>query len=164
MTGIDIADYTNIHAQYGNLDDFREFLNQAHERGLRVITELVVNHTSDQHPWFQRARRSPREAPSAISTSGATPPKSMPTHASFFKELRNVELDLRSCGPRLLLASLLFPSADLNFDNPAVWEALLPVVDFWFQMGVDGMRLDAVLICSNGRGRTAKTWPTRINS
>src|SRR5262249_40791613 len=55
--GYDISDYTKIHPQYGDLDDFREFLNQAHERGLRVITELVINHTSDQHPWFQRARR-----------------------------------------------------------------------------------------------------------
>ena len=57
--GYDIADYTNIHPEYGDLDSFKEFLDAAHARGLRVITELVINHTSDQHPWFQRARRSP---------------------------------------------------------------------------------------------------------
>ena len=77
--GYDIADYTSIHPEYGKLDDFKAFLDAAHERGLRVITELVLNHTSDQHPWFQRARRAQREAPSATFTCGAIRPKSTRT-------------------------------------------------------------------------------------
>ncbi len=80
--GYDIADYTTIHPLYGNLEDFKAFLEAAHERDIRVITELVINHTSDQHPWFQRARRAPRAAPSETSTSGATAPRDTATRAS----------------------------------------------------------------------------------
>ena len=74
--GYDIADYTGIHPQYGTLEDFKAFLEAAHERGLRVITELVLNHTSDQHPWFQRRGTRRRAARSATSTSGAIRPRS----------------------------------------------------------------------------------------
>ena len=77
--GYDIADYTSVNPNYGTLDDFKEFLDEAHRRGIRVITELVINHTSDQHPWFQRARRAPRGARSAASTSGATARRSTRT-------------------------------------------------------------------------------------
>ena len=80
--GYDIADYHNVHPDYGTRDDFRLFVREAHQRGLRVITELVVNHTSDQHPWFQAARRAPRDRASATSTSGATTRTSTRARAS----------------------------------------------------------------------------------
>ncbi len=80
--GYDIADYNNVSPDYGTMDDFRKFVQAAHERNLKVIIELVINHTSDQHPWFQRARQAPPAARSGISTSGRTPTRSSPKHAS----------------------------------------------------------------------------------
>ncbi len=83
--GYDISDYTSIHPSYGGLRDFKAFVREAHARGLRVITELVINHTSDQHPWFQRARTARPDRPNAISTSGATRRKSTPKRGSSSK-------------------------------------------------------------------------------
>ncbi len=80
--GYDISDYENVHPQYGTLADFKEMLDAAHARGLRVITELVINHTSSEHPWFQRARRAPPGSPSGTSTSGAIPTRSTGARAS----------------------------------------------------------------------------------
>ncbi len=80
--GYDIADYTGVNPNYGTIEDARRFIREAHRRGIRVITELVINHTSDQHPWFQRARLRPREARSATSTSGATATRNTPACAS----------------------------------------------------------------------------------
>ena len=80
--GYDIADYRTIHPAYGTLKDVRRLIHEAHRRGLRVITELVINHTSDQHPWFQRARRARPGRPSATTMSGATPTRSTRTRAS----------------------------------------------------------------------------------
>jgi glycosidase len=80
--GYDVADYRDVHPDYGTLDDFRAFVREAHRRGLRVITELVVNHTSDQHPWFQAARARPRARRNATSTSGATTRSCTPARAS----------------------------------------------------------------------------------
>jgi glycosidase len=80
--GYDIADYLNVHPSYGTLDDFRAFVRAAHERHIKVLIELVVNHTSDQHPWFQRARHAPKDRPSARSTSGTTTTRSSPRRGS----------------------------------------------------------------------------------
>ena len=80
--GYDIADYLSVHPNYGTMEDFREFLIQAHNRGLQVMIELVINHTSDQHPWFQRARLPLKVRPSATSTCGVTPIRNIPAPAS----------------------------------------------------------------------------------
>src|SRR5690606_16668617 len=82
--GYDIADYRGVHPDYGNMADVRRFIREAHRRGLRVITELVINHTSDQHPWFQRARQAPRGSWSGISTSGRIPIRSTRARGSSF--------------------------------------------------------------------------------
>ena len=83
--GYDISDYKSIHAKYGNMREFKKFLSEAHNRGLKVITELVLNHTSDQHPWFQRARRAPAGASGAIIMSGVTIRTNMPERGLFFR-------------------------------------------------------------------------------
>src|SRR5215213_2465501 len=87
--GYDIADYYKINSSYGTIEQFKEFLKEAHRRNLKVITELVINHTSDQHPWFQRARSSPRARPNATTTCGATPTRNMPAPASSSPTPRN---------------------------------------------------------------------------
>ncbi len=118
--GYDIADYRGVHPDYGTLRDFRQFLREAHDRGLRVITELVINHTSDQHPWFQAARRAkPGSAAHATSTCGATPTTKFPDDAHHLHRHRDLQLDLGPGGQGLLLAPLLQPPAGPELRQPA---------------------------------------------
>ena len=112
--GYDIADYTAVNPTYGTLDDFRNLLDQAHRRGLRVITELVMNHTSDQHPWFQRARRPGRLAGARL-VHLERHPREVPRGADHFQGLRDVQLDLGPGGAGVLLAPLLLAPAGPEF-------------------------------------------------
>ena len=142
--GYDIADYTSINPQYGTLPHFREFLDQAHERGLRVITELVLNHTSDQHPWFQRARRAAPGSPERDFYVWNDTPEKYRDARIIFKDFETSNWAYDQVAQAYYWHRFYSHQPDLNFDNPAVWQALVPAVDFWFEMGVDGMRLDAV--------------------
>ncbi len=142
--GYDIADYTNIHPLYGDLEDFNAFLEAAHERGIRVITELVLNHTSDQHPWFQRARHAAAGSPERNFYVWSDNPEKYPDARVIFKDFEPSNWSWDPVAKAYFWHRFYSHQPDLNFDNPAVWQALLPVVEFWFAMGVDGMRLDAV--------------------
>jgi maltose alpha-D-glucosyltransferase/alpha-amylase len=105
--GYDIADYKSINPAYGTMADFRQFLREAHNRDLKVITELVINHTSDQHPWFQRARKAPR----ARLLRLVRPSRPVCRRQDHLPRHRDLQLDVGPCGRRLLLASLLLPPA-----------------------------------------------------
>ena len=129
---------------YGNLEDFKVFLDGAHERGIRVITELVINHTSDQHPWFQRARRAAAGSPERNFYVWSDNPEKYREARVIFKDFEPSNWSWDPVAKAYYWHRFYSHQPDLNFDNPAVWEALLPVVEFWFAMGVDGMRLDAV--------------------
>jgi len=142
--GYDIADYRKINPDFGTLRDFQQFLRAAHARGIRVITELVINHTSDQHRWFQRARRA---RPGSIRRDyyvwSDTPDK--------YNEARIIFNDFESSNWAWDPAAQAYywhrfysHQPDLNYDNPRVRKEIFRVVDFWFGMGVDGLRLDAV--------------------
>ena len=142
--GYDIASYSEIHPDYGTLKDFKSFLKEAHRRGLRVITELVVNHTSDQHPWFQRARR-------AASGSKERDFYVWSDNQERYKEARIIFKDFETSNwawdpiaKAYYWHRFYSHQPDLNFANPAVKRAIFDVVDFWLDMGVDGLRLDAV--------------------
>jgi maltose alpha-D-glucosyltransferase/alpha-amylase len=157
--GYDISDYTDIHPDVGTLDDFRRFLAEAHRRGIRVITELVLNHTSDQHPWFQRARRA---APGTVERDfyvWSDSPEKYRQARIIFKDF---ELSNWTWDP---LAKAYFwhrfysHQPDLNFDNPAVEAALFEVLDFWFGLGVDGLRLDAVPYLFEREGTNCENLP-----
>jgi maltose alpha-D-glucosyltransferase/alpha-amylase len=142
--GYDIADYTQVHADYGTLDAFQEFLDAAHARGLRVITELVINHTSDQHPWFQRSRRA---APGTVERDfyvWRDSPEDYPEARIIFQDFETSNWAWDKTARAYYWHRFYAHQPDLNFDNPAVWKAIFPVVDFWFEKGVDGLRLDAV--------------------
>jgi len=157
--GYDIADYVNVHPAYGDLRDFREFLREAHRRGLRVITELVLNHTSDQHPWFQRSRRAEpgsvwRQFYQWSDTTDA------------FKDARIIFKDFEASNWTWDHAAQAYywhrfyaHQPDLNYDNPAVQRAILRVIDFWFETGVDGLRLDAVPYLFERDGTTCENLP-----
>ena len=141
--GYDIADYNSIHPSYGTLDDFQTFLDEAHRRNLRVITEAVVNHTSDQHPWFQEARSSRDNPRRNWYVWSDTDDRFRGVRIIFVDtEMSNWAWDPIS--KSYYWHRFFSHQPDLNFDNPEVREAVWGVLRFWMEMGVDGMRLDAV--------------------
>jgi maltose alpha-D-glucosyltransferase / alpha-amylase len=142
--GYDISDYTDVHPDVGTIDDFRVFVEEAHRRGLRVITELVLNHTSDQHPWFQRARRAPVGSPERHFYVWSDSPDHYKDARIIFKDFEPSNWSWDPLAKQYYWHRFFAHQPDLNFDNPAVHEATLGVVDFWFGLGVDGLRLDAV--------------------
>jgi maltose alpha-D-glucosyltransferase/alpha-amylase len=142
--GYDIADYTDVHTQYGTRHDFARLLREAHRRGLRVITELVLNHTSSEHPWFQRARRAPPNSPPRDFYVWSETPARYEDTRIIFKDYETSNWAWDPVAKAYYWHRFYSHQPDLNFDNPAVHEALFGVIDFWMEMGVDGMRLDAV--------------------
>jgi maltose alpha-D-glucosyltransferase/alpha-amylase len=142
--GYDIADYENIHPQFGTLDDFRTMLREAHRLGLKVVTELIINHTSDQHPWFQAARRAPPGSPERdFYVWSDTDQKYLGTRVIFLDtESSNWSFD--PLAKQYYWHRFFSHQPDLNFDNPAVMSAVLRIMRFWLDMGVDGFRLDAI--------------------
>ncbi|MFD1554288.1 maltose alpha-D-glucosyltransferase [Paraburkholderia silviterrae] len=142
--GYDIADYRNVHPDYGQLADVRRFIQEAHARGIRVITELVINHTSDQHPWFQRARRAkPGSNHRNYYVWSETDQKYQGTRIIFIDtEPSNWTHD--PVAGAYYWHRFYSHQPDLNFDNPAVLREVLHVMRFWLDMGIDGLRLDAV--------------------
>ena len=157
--GYDIADYTDVHPLYGNLADFRHFLKEAHQRGLRVITELVLNHTSDRHPWFQRARRAP-------AGSSARDFYVWSDDAERFKEARIIFKDFEASNwswdpvaGAYYWHRFYSHQPDLNYQNPAVRRAVYRAMDFWLEMGVDGLRLDAVPYLHEREGTSCENLP-----
>ncbi len=142
--GYDISGYTEIHPDYGTLKDFRLFLREAHRRGLRVITELVLNHTSDQHPWFQRARRAaPGSKERDFYVWSDTQDKYQDARV-IFKDFESSNWAWDPVAKAYYWHRFYSHQPDLNFDNPELKEAFFSVVDFWLGLGVDGLRLDAV--------------------
>jgi maltose alpha-D-glucosyltransferase / alpha-amylase len=142
--GYDISAYREVHPDYGTLADFRHFVREAHARNIRVITELVVNHTSDQHPWFQRARRAKPTSPwRNFYVWSRTDQKYAGTRIIFVDtERSNWTWD--PVAGAYYWHRFYSHQPDLNFDNPHVLKAVLSVMRYWLQLGVDGLRLDAV--------------------
>jgi len=157
--GYDIADYTSVHDSYGTLDDFKEFLDQAHARGLRVITEVVINHTSDQHPWFQRARLAPTGSPARNFYVWSDSPDRYADARIIFKDFENSNWAWDPVAGAYYWHRFYSHQPDLNFDNPEVRAAVLEVVDFWLGLGVDGLRLDAIPYLFEREGTNCENLP-----
>jgi maltose alpha-D-glucosyltransferase / alpha-amylase len=157
--GYDISDYMQVHPAYGTLSDFKLFLREAHRRGLRVITELVLNHTSDQHAWFQRARRAP---PGSVWRDfyvwGDSPEKYREARV-IFKDFESSNWTWDPVAKAYYWHRFYSHQPDLNFDNPEVKKAMFKVVDFWLGMGVDGLRLDAVPYLYEREGTNCENLP-----
>jgi maltose alpha-D-glucosyltransferase/alpha-amylase len=157
--GYDIADYVDIHPDNGTLADFEFFLAEAHQRGLRVITELVLNHTSDQHPWFKRARRAAAGSPERDFYVWSDSPHRYPEARIIFKDFESSNWAWDPVARAYYWHRFYAHQPDLNFENPAVPEALYGVVDFWLAMGVDGVRLDAVPYLYEAEGTSCENLP-----
>jgi maltose alpha-D-glucosyltransferase / alpha-amylase len=142
--GYDISDYYNVHPDIGTLDDFRQFVEVAHKHGIRVITELVLNHTSDAHPWFQRARRAPPGSKERDFYVWSDTPELYKDARIIFKDFEPSNWTWDSVAQSYFWHRFFSHQPDLNFENEDLHQALFDVVDFWFGMGVDGLRLDAV--------------------
>ncbi len=142
--GYDISEYENVNPQYGTLDDFREMLDEAHKRGLRVITELVINHTSDQHPWFKAARRAPPGSPERNFYVWSDTDQIYQGTRIIFTDTETSNWTWDPVAKQYFWHRFFSHQPDLNFDNPAVMEAILKTMRFWLDMGVDGFRLDAI--------------------
>ncbi len=156
--GYDIADYFSVHPSYGTLDDFKVFLEEAHSRGLRVITELVVNHTSDQHPWFQQSRSSPDNPYRDWYVWSETDDRYRSARIIFVDtEMSNWAWDPIS--KSYYWHRFFSHQPDLNYDNPQVREEVWNVMKFWLAMGVDGFRLDAVPYLVEREGTNCENLP-----
>src|SRR5881398_595019 len=142
--GYDIADYFDVNPNFGTLDDFRAFLDAAHQRNLRVITELVINHTSDQNPWFQKSRRAAPGSPEREFYVWSDTPEKYKDARIIFKDFETSNWAWDPVAKAYYWHRFYSHQPDLNFDNPAVLEALEKVCDFWLALGVDGLRLDAI--------------------
>src|SRR5438445_276901 len=154
--GYDISDYTDVNPMYGNLTDAHQFIKEAHRRGIRVINELVCNHTSDQHPWFQRARRSrPGSAAREFYVWSDTNQRYQDARI-IFKDFEVSNWTWDHVAGAYYWQRFYSHQPDLNFDNPKVKESVLKAMDFWLDGGIDGMRLDAIPYLFEREGTTGE--------
>ncbi|MEP6844091.1 MAG: maltose alpha-D-glucosyltransferase [Pseudolysinimonas sp.] len=141
--GYDVADYTAVASDIGTIDDFQVFLDAAHARGIRVIIDVVMNHTSDQHPWFQSSRSDP-EGPFGDFYVWSETDEPYSDARIIFVDTEASNWSWDPVRQRYFWHRFYSHQPDLNFENPAVHQAMLDVLDFWMEKGVDGFRLDAV--------------------
>jgi maltose alpha-D-glucosyltransferase/alpha-amylase len=157
--GYDIAAYEAIHPQYGTIEDFARLLDEAHSRGIRVITELVINHTSDQHPWFQRARNAPRGSPMRDFYVWSDDASKYSEARIIFTDTEKSNWSWDPVAGQFYWHRFFSHQPDLNFDNPAVVEAVTDIMRFWLRMGVDGLRLDAIPYLVEREGTNCENLP-----
>ncbi|MWJ28813.1 maltose alpha-D-glucosyltransferase [Halomonas sp. ZH2S] len=142
--GYDIAEYTSVSPDYGTLQDAQRFIEEAHRRGLRVLTELVINHTSDQHEWFQRARQAPPGSPERDFYVWSDTDLKYPGTRIIFLDTESSNWSWDPVAGAYYWHRFYSHQPDLNFDNPQVLDEVLKVMAYWLDMGVDGLRLDAI--------------------
>lgn len=159
--GYDISDYYNVHPNFGTLEDFKEFLHAAHSKGMRVITDLVLNHTSDQHPWFQAARKDPNSPYRNYYVWSDTDKK--------YQDARIIFLDTEPSNwswddeAKLYYWHRFYASQpDLNYDDPGLRAEILKILSFWLEMGVDGFRADAVPYLFEREGTNCENLPETL--
>jgi maltose alpha-D-glucosyltransferase/alpha-amylase len=157
--GYDISDYRRVHPSYGTLRDFRVFLREAHRRGLRVITELVLAHTSDQHPWFQRARSSRPGTTNRDFYVWSDTPDRFKEARIIFQDFENSNWTYDTEAGAYFWHRFYSHQPSLNYDSPAVRRAMVDVLDFWLNLGVDGLRLDAVPYLYAREGTSCENLP-----
>ncbi|HKN09594.1 MAG TPA: maltose alpha-D-glucosyltransferase [Pseudomonadota bacterium] len=157
--GYDISEYRDVHPDYGTLTDFRRFVKAAHRRGIRVITELVLNHTSDQHPWFQRARRAKPSTPWRDFYVWSGDDRKYAGTRVIFVDTERSNWTWDPVAGAYYWHRFYSHQPDLNFDNPRVLSAVMGIMRFWLALGVDGLRLDAVPYLVEREGTSSENLP-----
>src|SRR5690348_8040 len=157
--GYDIADYYSINPRYGNIEQLKLILEEAHKRNLKVITELVINHTSDQHPWFQRARTAPKGSPERNFYVWTDDPNQYKDVRIIFQDFEASNWTWDPVAQQYYWHRFFHHQPDLNFDNPVVQHEVFNLIDFWCSMGVDGFRLDAVPYLFEREGTNGENLP-----
>jgi maltose alpha-D-glucosyltransferase/alpha-amylase len=156
--GYDVADYCGIHPDFGTLEDFRAFLDAAHERGLRVVTDLVMNHCSADHPWFQAARRD-RHSPYRDYFVWSDTPEKYGEARIIFLDIEESNWTYDEAAGQYFWHRFYSSQPDLNYDNPAVHEEMFRILRFWLDMGIDGFRADAVPYLYEREGTNCENLP-----
>ena len=157
--GYDISDYLSIHSSYGTLEDFQKFLNAAHGRGMQVMVELVVNHTSDQHPWFQAARAAAPGSPERDFYVWSDTDHKYEDARIIFTDTEKSNWTWDPVAKAYYWHRFFSHQPDLNYDNPAVLEEVLKIMRYWLDMGVDGLRLDAIPYLVEREGTNCENLP-----
>ena len=157
--GYDISNYHGVHPSYGTRKDFRLFIREAHRRGIRVVTELVINHTSDQHPWFQAARNAPAGSPKRDYYVWSDDPQKYKDVRIIFTDTEPSNWTWDPVAKQYYWHRFFHHQPDLNFDNPRVLRAVFKIMRFWLDMGVDGMRLDAIPYLIEREGTNCENLP-----
>jgi maltose alpha-D-glucosyltransferase/alpha-amylase len=157
--GYDISDYLSVHPIYGTMEDFTAFLAAAHERGLQVMIELVINHTSDQHPWFQRARRSPPGSPERDYYVWSDTDKKYSDARIIFTDTEKSNWTWDPEAQAYYWHRFFSHQPDLNYDNPLVLEEIIKVMRYWLDLGVDGLRVDAIPYLAEREGTSCENLP-----
>jgi maltose alpha-D-glucosyltransferase/alpha-amylase len=157
--GYDISDYQNVHPMYGTLEDFRAFLAAAHERGLQVMIELVMNHTSDQHPWFQRARQAPKGSPERDYYVWSDTDQKYGEARIIFTDTEKSNWTWDPVAQAYFWHRFFSHQPDLNYDHPKVVEEMLAVMRFWLDLGVDALRVDAIPYLVEREGTNCENLP-----
>jgi maltose alpha-D-glucosyltransferase/alpha-amylase len=158
--GYDIADYTDVNPSYGTIDDFKQFLDATHARNMQVMIELVINHTSDQHPWFQRARRAPKGSPEREFYVWSDTDQLYKDARIIFTDTEKSNWTWDEIAQQYYWHRFFAHQPDLNFDNPAVMDEVLKAMRFWLDMGVDGMRMDAIPYLVERDGTNCENLPS----
>ncbi len=156
--GYDIADYYKIHPDYGTLEDFKRLIDESHRRGMRVLTELVVNHTSDQHPWFQEARRDPTSPKRNYYVWSDTDERYKGARI-IFTDTERSNWTWDPVAKQYFWHRFFSHQPDLNYDNPEVQDVMLDILKFWLDLGVDGFRCDAVPYLFEREGTNCENLP-----
>ncbi len=157
--GYDISDYTEVHPDCGTLEDFQHFLREAHRRNIKVITELVINHTSDQHEWFQRARRAPPGSRWRDFYVWSDSPDRYSEARIIFHDFEPSNWSWDPVAKAYYWHRFYAHQPDLNFEHPDVRRAVFKALDFWLGMGVDGLRLDAIPYLFEREGTNCENLP-----
>jgi maltose alpha-D-glucosyltransferase/alpha-amylase len=157
--GYDIADYYHINSSYGNIDEFKQLLKEAHERKMKVITELVINHTSDQHPWFQRARVSPPDSDYRNFYVWSDNPTKYKDVRIIFQDFETSNWTWDPVANQYFWHRFYSHQPDLNYDNELVHQEVFKMLDYWCELGVDGFRLDAVPYLYEREGTNGENLP-----
>ncbi|MCX6214141.1 maltose alpha-D-glucosyltransferase [Spirosoma sp.] len=157
--GYDIADYYTINPSYGTIEQFKTLLREAHQRNLKVITELVINHSSDQHPWFQRARRAPKGSPEREYYVWTDDPTQFKDVRIIFQDFETSNWTWDQEAQQYYWHRFFHHQPDLNYDNPLVQDEVFKMIDYWCELGVDGFRLDAVPYLFEREGTNGENLP-----